>query len=237
VLRQFTQFTLRNPKATLSHHGTQCPTPVFFLFDSSDILTRADCNFSDGNLASPRARSLSTAAELTRLPWEKIYHTGPFDPDQESDITFRRNAEIIVPQKLDLSSLRYICCRSVAEKETLLHLLTLPLRKRYYTKILATTSSMLFYRHHSFVESADLTPSYAILRYSPDTKSPGPFHLHAEIKHGNTPKVVPLEIPNFDVTKGLKLRFPRPLHKYTIRILLDGYLAYANSWEEIRIPF
>ncbi|HED03843.1 MAG TPA: DUF4433 domain-containing protein, partial [Candidatus Fraserbacteria bacterium] len=64
-----------------------CPVPVFFLFDSNAILTRADCQFSDGNLASPRAQRLSTAAELENLPWARIYHTGPFDPHQDSDIT------------------------------------------------------------------------------------------------------------------------------------------------------
>lgn len=79
-----------------------CLVPVFFLFDSATILTRRDCQFSDGGLNSPAARVFSTAKELEKLPWRKIYHTSWYNPDsaEESDIAFRRNAEVIVPQKL-----------------------------------------------------------------------------------------------------------------------------------------
>lgn len=155
------------PGSALTELRAHCPTPVFFLFDSAEILTRTDCRFSDGNLAkvSPRARLLSTAAELQSLPWRRIYHTGPFNPDRESDITFRRNAEIIVPYKLDLDSLRFVYCRSEAEKETLLHLLSPLLRQEYRRMIVATTRSMLFFRQYTFVETAhpfneDSSPSF-----------------------------------------------------------------------------
>lgn len=85
-----------------------CPVPVFFLFDSASILTRADSLFSDGSLASPKAQIFKTANELMDLPWTKIYHNSWFDVNKDRDIVFRRGAEVIVPGRLDLESLRFI---------------------------------------------------------------------------------------------------------------------------------
>jgi len=97
-----------------------CPVPIFFLFDSGSILTRADSFFSDGSLASPRAQIFQSAKALVNLPWTRIYHNSWFDVNKGRDIVFRRGAEVIVPNRLDLGSLRYIYCRSEAERETLL---------------------------------------------------------------------------------------------------------------------
>lgn len=116
-----------------------CPVPVFFLFDASDILTRADSRFSDGNLGAGRAKLFSTAEELENLPWKSIYHTGSMDISQRDTVVFHRHAEVVVPRQLDLSALRFIYCRSEAERETLLYLLPPELVKRYYNKIVATT--------------------------------------------------------------------------------------------------
>jgi len=109
--------TLESSKYSDAH----CPIPIFLLFDSSEILTRADCWFSDGGLNSFTAQRLYTAEDLENLPWQKIYHNTWYTPHSaaESDIAFRRNAEVIVHKKLDLTALRSIHCRSEAEKEML----------------------------------------------------------------------------------------------------------------------
>lgn len=217
-----------------------CPVTVFFLFDAEDVLTRDFCEFSDGNLGSPHANQYSTAAELRELPWKKIYHQGSFDRSryEEADIIFRRNAEVIVPDGLDLDALRFIYCRSDAEKETLLYLLPEHIRKKYQSKIISTTRSVLFYRHNTFLESVRLSAQSARFTFSPETKSPGPFILTIEVypDSGSIKKLArdPYEI---DVHAPLSVSFPTPFYNYEIRLLLDDRLAYAKRYEDVEIPF
>jgi hypothetical protein len=213
---------------------------IFFLFDAGDILTRTDCEFSDGNLGSPKAHRLSSAAELRSLPWKKIYHQGPFDRSQleESDISFRRNAEVTIPNKLDLDSLKYIYCRSVAEKETLLHLLSPEIRQRYQSKIISTTRNLLFFRQFTFVETVRLSAESARFHFSPETKSPGPFHLSVEVISNNLRRMHS-EQSNFmvDPLAPLKVKYQEPAFNYQISLKLDHHIAYENHYIEQAIPF
>lgn len=220
--------------------GAHCPVIVFFLFDAEDVLTRESCEFSDGNLGSPQANRYSTAAELRELPWKKIYHQGSFDRSryEEADIVLRRNAEVIVPDGLSLDALRYIYCRSDAEKETLLHLLPEQVRKTYQSKIVSTTRSVLFYRRNTFLEAVRLSAQSARFTFSPETRSPGPFVLTVEVypDHDAAKKLErnPYEI---DIRSPLVVTFPTPFYKYEIHLKLDDYLAYANRYEDVEVPF
>jgi hypothetical protein len=127
-----------------------------FLFDAKELLIQQNCWFSDGNLGSAKVQKLSSAAELAALPWQKIYHTGGFDPQREN-IAFYRNAEVVVPGSLDLAALRYIVCRSEAEKETLLHLLTPQLKQKYQNQIVATGRINLFFKSHTFLQTTRMS--------------------------------------------------------------------------------
>lgn len=218
-----------------------CPVPIFFLFDSAEILTRADSRFSDGGLGSPHARILSTAAEFEQLPWARVYHNSSFYPSstEGSDIVFRRNAEVIVPKNVGLGALRYVYCRSEAEKETLLHLLTPDLRQRYGRKIVATPRSDHYFRRQTFVLKARLSPDSVLFHFSPETLSPGPFHAQVELETSSGHRS--LENDGFDLSSLddfiWRLTLRPPVLSYTIRLLLDGLLTYENAYEEIDLPF
>ncbi len=214
--------------------GAHCPVPVFFLFDAVKILTRDDCLFSNGNLGSHKYQILYSATHLEQLPWEKIYHTGPIDLSkvEDSDIVFRRNAEVVVSQKLDLNALSFIYCRSEAERETLLYLLPPNLRKRYQNKIAATTRSDLFFRRQTFIETVRLSSETVYVQFSPETESPGPFHLRIDLK--TTPFY---DEKNFNLKKSYKWNIPLPAASYPIHLYLDDHLVYANTYEEIELPF
>jgi len=217
--------------------NAHCPVPIFFLFKASKVLSDTPCRFSDGNLVSNRAHIFSTAVDLARLPWKQIYHNGwiDFSLSESRNIIFHRHAEVIVPQKLDLEALRYIYCRSEAEREMLLHSLPPHLTKLYQSKIIATTRSTLFYRQRTFIEKVQLSSERIVFHFSPDTKSPGPFLLRVDIE---TPSSYSwrYEEKNFTVEKPLPLKLPH-LSTYTVRLLLDTHLAYANSYEEMALPF
>jgi hypothetical protein len=219
-----------------------CPVPIFFLFDSAAILTRSDSSFSDGCLGSPHARILSTAAELEQLPWAGIYHNSWFYPSsvEGSDIVFRRNAEVIVPKTVDLGALRYVYCRSEAEKETLLHLLTPGLRQQYGRKIVATQRSEHYFRRQTFIQTARLNSVSIRLHFSPETQSPGPFHARVQVNTGFGQRS--LENTNFNLaalgeSRIWVLTLRPPVSNYEILIFLDGYLAYANGHHEADLPF
>lgn len=215
-----------------------CPIPIFFLFDSSDILTRNDSWFSDGGLGSNKAnKNLRTSDELQSLPWKKIYHLGSYNRNKPSqnDITFRRNAEIVVPKKLELDSLKYIYCRSEAEKETLLYLLPQTVRNKFQNKIVATSRSNLYFRRHTFIQSVRLTTRTIDLNFSPESQSPGPFHLRIEVLFNNQKIIFDREVQKLNKRRTFMFKPEALDYKITVRI--DDYLTYANSFQEYDIPF
>ena len=219
--------------------NAHCPTPVFFLFDAPGILSRPDVRFSDRGLGGGSYRLGATLDELEALPWKKIYHQGWIDrsdPESARNIVSCRNAEVIVPQELGLQTLRFIYCRSEAEKDTLLHLLPPELRQQFQSKIFASNRSELFFRRRTFIESATLLANRVHLRFSPDTECPGPFHLRIEI---TTSQIFPQEVESFILGPSYEyvIAFPRPLLHYTIQVTLDSHLVYANTFEDISIPF
>ncbi|MFZ0547585.1 MAG: DarT ssDNA thymidine ADP-ribosyltransferase family protein [Candidatus Promineifilaceae bacterium] len=220
--------------------AAHCPVMIFFLFDAGDFLTRVRCEFSDGNLGSSKARRLSTASELRSLPWKKIYHQGPFDRSryEEADISFRRSAEVIVPNRLSLSALKYIYCRSAAEKETLLHLLPQEVKQKYQPRIISTTRNLLFFRQHTFVETVRLSATSARFHFSPETKSPGPFHLQIEVISDSLDRMH-IEQDDFyiDLRAPLEVNYPAPAFNYRMRLKLDQHIAYENRYFDQEIPF
>jgi len=209
--------------------------PVFFLFNSVELLTREDCQFSNGNLAAFGTPLFSTAAELAELDFKRIYHVGQVPPHDRS-IIHRRNAEVIVPKELDLSSLEYIFCRSPAEKETLIHLLPTFVSRRWNKKILVESKSDLFHRKWSFLETVELTSSQLTLHFSPDTWTSGPFDLEIRIIDLATKQVSShKEVAN--VSGIRRFRFTREFKHYKVKVELDGDLAYQNEYRDDDSPF
>lgn len=226
------QSTLSKSKFPDAH----CPIPVFLLFSAPEILARSDCTFSDGCLGTRTRQTLilSTADELKNLPWQQIYHT---NWTYSRDTIFHRQAEIIIPQRLDLGALRYIYCRSEAERETLFHLLTPDLLTKYHGKIIATTRYITFYRQHTFVEKVRLFPNGADFYFSPETQSPGPFSL--EISFDTGKQQFSHTADNFSLEGKYTYKvLPISISTYTVRLLLDTHPAYANTYQQKDdIPF
>ena len=104
------------------YSDAHCPVPIYFLFDSRRILSRPDCQFTDGNLAST-PNIFSSPVDLDQIPFEHVYRDSPLVDAEKRMVTFHRHAEVIVPKQLNLNALRFIVCRTQAEYETLLHLL------------------------------------------------------------------------------------------------------------------
>jgi hypothetical protein len=186
------------PRSQLWHNRAHCPVPVFLLFDSKDILTRADSIFTGGNLATRHPPEQgATAAFLRNLPFQQIYHTGIYDPQQQASITFHRNAEIIVPERLDLSGLRVLVCRTPAEKDTFLSLLPSKLRTTYQNRIRVANRIKLYEKKWSFVDNVVLTSERIVINFNPDSATPGPFLASFCLENLDTGKKAEQEISDF----------------------------------------
>ncbi len=228
--------------------GAHCPMPIFFLFDSQTLLSLPNSRFSDGNLASPRSQVLSTIAELEQMPFADIYHDSPIvgDEDRIQQITSRRLAEVIVPHRLDLSALRFIVCRSEAERETLLHLLTPELRTLWQGMIQVDPQRHLFLKRWLYVETVELSDSSITLNLhlSANPEHNGPFRAAMSIvdmsgveKYNWSSDYFTFKSRfvwrsmNFIAEPGFVLNERFLLEGDSVQFLLDDQIAYAGRYQ------
>jgi hypothetical protein len=216
--------------------GSHCPVPVFFLFDLVNLLIRDDCLFSDGNLAKLGYDSLcSTAADLGSFAFDKIYHVTWVSNEEREDIVSHRNAEIVIPGSLDLSALKWIYCRSAAERETLLYLLPPKISDRWSSRIAIETTATLFYRKWVFVETVQLNEKGIEINFSPDPEHPGPFELTVIRKTNGKREHRKLD---FYAYKRTTIEFETNIWNYSVEVYLNDCLTFAGSYDgSADIPF
>jgi hypothetical protein len=218
--------------------GAHCPAPVVMLFDAVDVLTRIDTKFSNGNLAA-KAATGDDAAFLASIPFEAVYHDSRFDPSEKATIIFHRHAEVIVPDELELSPMRFVGCRTQAEYETLLHLLKPKAREQWSAKIGLGTKANLHYRRWTFVEQVELSREKIRFHFNPSSRTPGPFSARVSIRELETDDEYIWEDNSYSASSTLEINLQNLKHpeSYEVRLELDGRLAYSNSYEEEDIPF
>lgn len=137
------------------YHGAHCPVPIFLAFDLIDTLLKDGVNVSNGNMASGRVSFTDTEEFFKTLPFALIYHDGPIAQAQRADIVFHRHAEVLVPRSLAIApTLRWILCRSHAERETLLYLLG-DARQRL-EHLVKVGDQKLFYANHFHVDRVEV---------------------------------------------------------------------------------
>jgi hypothetical protein len=215
--------------------NAHCGVPVFFVFDAYSVLSRADSKFSDGNLASSRSNTFSNASEFAALPFEHIYHEGTFKPEERDEIVLRRNAEVVVPNQLDLDSLRFIVCRSQAEYETFLYMMPESERSRWGDKVQLDAASHFFNKRWLYLETAESNQREAILRFKPNPMYAGPFDVEILVVNmvdGSTNKEHLSDYFAADVPMRLNFGPARRQLDYLILILIDGSIAYMNRYQE-----
>lgn len=216
-------------KTDLHLGGAHCPVPVFFLFDSGDVLTQTGCRFSNGNLGASSPEVGHSVEFLRTLDFQKIYSVGPHDPADRS-ITFSRNAEVIVRDELPLRALARVVARTPAERQTLLGLLDASALRKWQDKIVIDGRSDLFDRRWTFIERADLSEKIAILYFSPDTLSRGPFVLHVEVQDLGTSATYTYDDAAFLSDPEWALTIPEEVWSYRLSVTLDGHLAFRSDF-------
>jgi hypothetical protein len=161
--------------------GAHCPIPVYFCFDAWTVLSRADTEFSNGNMGSSRAAHSGERDFFLSIPFHLVFHNRAIPHalslGEKRAVIFHRNAGVLVPNSLTLDpALRFIACRSVAERQTLLHLLPVNLRGKWAPRIRLGERG-LFERKWTYVEEVVIVDDEVIFRFNPNTLTPGPFQV------------------------------------------------------------
>lgn len=227
------------PKDKLEY-GAHCPIPVAFIFDAKEILKLQSTSFSDGNLGSRKVTVDDAVDFYLSLPFNEIYHDTGLSHLCERDkksIIFHRHAEVIVPGKLDLSSLKYIICRSKAEYETLIQLLPGLKGLKWKDSISIDTCARFFFLEWIFVRKVHLSSSSVNFHFNPPSQDfySFPFHARLEIEEIDTDKKYFWEQKDFKIEKDLSfdLESLRCPDHYKISFFLDDNLIYRNTYQEL----
>lgn len=214
--------------------GAHCPVPVFLLFDSLSILERSDSHFSNGNAGSHTRNISDSFDDFKEYPFQLIYHERYFNPEEKKEIIFHRNAEVLIPTRLDLSSLKFIVCRSEAEKETLINMLDKVALSRWQDKVVYRPEGNLFYRRWTFVEKVNASPSSIIFYFSPDSKTPGPFNISLNISDMDTKENYTFSSKNFYTTNRFFSQSLNPvINSYTAELWMDDSLACKVVYKHV----
>lgn len=220
-----------------------CPVPVFFFFDLDCILRAEGSQFTPGGMNKkyemPAIYSRPDELDSNLMPAREIYHYGAYNPEREGHIKDRRHAEILLPEPVDLDEcLKWIVCRSPAEREALLCLIGSKNRKRY-ERLIRVGKGDLFERRWPYVESVDVSHTKSkdgtdvtriAFHFFPESQQRSIFDYTARIKDLETGK-------NYSLTEKYDHGGNRPLLLYVrdvikeirVELLLEGDLAFAGE--------
>lgn len=219
------------PLSQLGFLGKHMPVPIFFLFDAKDILTRKTTRFSTGNL-SQNPPVGEDAAFFESIPFKKVYHDDWLREEEKAEIKFHRHAEIIIPGELKLDALQRLWCRSEAEYETLLHLLSPALAKKFRAMIGQGKRPSMHFCKWTFVESANLEQNSMTFTFNASTAMPGPFAAELRVTNQRTGAKYKWEKAGFETKNSLTVNIPqidRPT-AYEMRLTLDNVVACAGKF-------
>ena len=146
------------PPNNLNAH---CPVPVFLCFDLPTLLCRDDVQFSDGNMASHYTTHDSTTEFFDTIPWHDVYSFGPIYGNTKQ-VTARRQAEVLIPDALEVvpETLRFVACRTAAERQTLINLITREVDQEFWEPYVKIGIEDMFFRKWAFVQSVSFTDDH-----------------------------------------------------------------------------
>lgn len=218
---------------------SHCPIPIYLLFDSVGVLSMKSTRFSGGNLGRLFAELHSSVEEFKKLPFQAIYHVGPLPSAliEKDKIINCRNAEVVVPEQLSIDYLKLIYCRSDAEKDTLLSLLSADAYNIWNDHIIVDRLGQLFHKKWTFVDKVRSVESKITLSFSPDSITPGPFKPSIEIYDLERNLLDSHDYNRILCNKVYNFPFKRSHGEYMIKVFLDDNLCYQGYHLDYDLPF
>lgn len=152
----------------LRYHGdlyANVPVPVFLVFDLEKLLSLPGVEFSGKSLAGRGAPRYSGVEAFAKLNFARIYDNGPLTPEDAK----YRHAEIVHPSPFGIDScLKYILCRNMLERTTLLNLLKRrkPQAFAQYQDIVKCPKKEVFQQNGLYLQSCSIHENVAEIAFS-----------------------------------------------------------------------
>jgi len=222
----------------LNDPSNHVPVMYMFLFSAESVLTLEGTQFSNGNMQSPQTKYAGTNEFFNSIEFNKVFHEGSFDQSEKDAILKARCAEVLTASPLTLNKhLKFILCRSEAERQTLLN--TYPnVNEALKGRIRTVTEVGIFHSQFTYIKGVDLLPNSCLVHFAPrrDGKA---VECELLIKDANGKIVRRLPAQPIDSSKRLRVNFAKGLNTGTflVEINLEGHLAYRNSHLLDELPF
>lgn len=181
----------KHPNARRFIEGANIPVPIFFLFDTIEMLNTDGVVFSTESQAGHGTDWHAGPDNFGKLAFSEIYNDGPMQNiEHEKKV---RQAEIAYHGSFEIKNrLKFILCRSEPERITLLSLLeseSIDLLRKYQG-IIKTNTTKMFYKNGQYVKDVLMDNDNLIYRLN---DSP---YLHSYAKKYCENEILPhLEIP------------------------------------------
>ena len=239
-----TQYHVEGIRKTTECYQTDTSCLIgLMIFQSRNLLSRSDVKFSDMNMQSS-AVSVGFSEEFfnTNIDFSSVYHHG-WQGSSES-IRKARCAEVLLESPLSIHDcLQHIYCRTNAERDTLLHLLSRETSERWRDKILVSDDMKLFERKYCFVDDVYITRTGVIANLSPRDDNNN-ISIDISILNIETGQNV-YSYRNVDFhprpqsgKKGWIFKFDvTPNNHYHVCINMENCIAYDNILSFRDLPF
>ncbi len=251
--KDFVRFYFRPRTPTLFHNegfrpvrsqqlNAHCPIPIYFLFDLLSVIGLSEAEFSPRTLAKSSAQTYRTADEFSQLPFDKIYHDSWFDQEDKDEIISARQAEVIIPEAINLRSLKLICCRSPVEKDTLRNLLSSQLWDEWKDMVKVVGHQPVYFKKWLYIDRVTLDDDDVKIELNLPERSEdyGPFEMRSTVTDDISGESKEVVTENAKIDTG-RIRY-YGLKKYGIagyqyRCSINGDLAYLGKHQDRSIPF
>ncbi len=205
--------------------NAHCPVPVFFLFDALSTMSRDDAQYSNGNMGRHDVSFGPSREDFLKIPFTKVFHDGAFDRSTNPEILFHRHAELLIPDEMDLAGLKFIACRSHAERSTLLYLMG-PVARRRWSNWVRMGDSSLFEKKWAFVERVEIGERQFVFYFNPNSQCSRKVRSRVVLTRpdGSSDEFDNELNPRGRYTINLKRDYPY----LDVTLFLEDSLAYAN---------
>ena len=205
------------------------PVPVYLLF-STQLLEYEGVGFSKGRLALGTETGGSHEF-LSSIDFREVYHNGPVSTASRH-ILNARHAEAFVTSSLGLDHLMRVVCRSGAERDTLLYLMTHEARRRWQDRIVVDQGRvrLFFKRRGTFLRDVALDQDKLTLRFYGNIRRDyrGPFSLRIVVRSSSRRLIADREEYFVDDAPAV-FELGTVLARYDTRVTMNGDLAYAGE--------
>ena len=220
-----------------------CPTIGVLVFDAKTIFQLADVQFTTANMQSYDTQRGSTADFFQAIDFASVYHEGPFTQGERSNIVARRCAEVLVPSPLSLTDggLRWIYCRSQAERVYLLDMLQ-EQAQAWASRVRVSDDIRVFEKRYTYVQSVDLSDEGITFSIAP-RMSGGDVRISLGVRNAQTNEQVVSLAPQMlrpippHENKNWIVKHPIPEGQYRVEIWLEDCKAFSAKMLHESVPF